>query len=66
MGSRQTLRGSNDNFPLLFFIFKVLPKGLRDEEVERGNIKRPPVPHIPPADPIGDMLKNLLGPKITR
>jgi len=32
---------------------KALPKGLRDEEVERGKIKRPPVPYIPPVDPNG-------------
>ena len=30
---------------------KALPKGLRDEDVERGGIKRPPVPYIPPVDP---------------
>ena len=31
---------------------KVLPKGLWDEDVERGRIKRPPVPYIPLVDPI--------------
>ena len=30
---------------------KALPKGLRDEEVERGEIRRPPIPYIPPEDP---------------
>ena len=33
---------------------KALPKGLKDEEVERGKIKRPPVPYIPLVDPIMD------------
>ena len=36
---------------------KVLPKGLQDEDVERGRIKRPPVPYIPPVDPIQDAVE---------
>ena len=36
---------------------KALPKGLHDEDVERGRIKRPPVPYIPPADPIQDAVE---------
>ena len=27
---------------------KALPKGLKDEEVKRGKIRRPPIPYIPP------------------
>ena len=42
---------------------KALPKGLQDEEVERGKIKRPPVPYIPPADPILDTVESKLGTK---
>ena len=42
---------------------KVLPKGLQEEEVERGNIKRPPVPYIPPVDPIHDAVEGKLGTK---
>ena len=41
----------------------MLPKGLQDEEVERGKIKRPPVPYIPPVDPILDAVKNKSGTK---
>ena len=37
---------------------KALPKGLRDEDVERGGIKRPPVPYVPPVDPIQDSVKS--------
>ena len=37
---------------------KWLPKGLQDEDVERGRIKRPPVPYIPPVDPIKDAAKS--------
>jgi len=36
---------------------KAPPKGLRDEDVERGRIKRPLVPYIPPADPIQGAVK---------
>jgi hypothetical protein len=31
---------------------KAFPKGLKDEEVERGRLRRPPIPYIPPEDPI--------------
>ena len=37
---------------------KVLPKGLQDEDVERGRIKRPPVPYIPLEGPIQDSAKS--------
>ena len=37
---------------------KLLPKGLRDEDVESGRIKRPPVPYIPPVDPVKDAVKS--------
>ena len=43
---------------------KALPKGLREEEVERGKIKRPPVPHIPLVDLILDDVESKLGTKI--
>ena len=36
---------------------KALPKGLQDEDVERGGITRPPIPYIPPVDPIQDTVK---------
>ena len=36
---------------------KWLPIGLLDADVERGRIKRPPVPYIPPVDPIKDAVK---------
>jgi hypothetical protein len=42
---------------------KALPKGLRDDEVVRGKIKRPPAPYIPPVDPILDTVENKLGTK---
>ena len=42
---------------------KALPKGLKNEEVKRGKIKRPPVPYIPLADPIGDAVKDSSGTK---
>ena len=40
---------------------KALPKGLRDEEVERGEIRRPLIPYIPPEDPILESVKKKLG-----
>jgi len=40
---------------------KALPKGLCKEEVERGKIKRPRVPYIPPVDPIGDAVESNSG-----
>ena len=42
---------------------KALTKGLLDEEVERGKIKQPPVPYIPPVDPIMDAIEVKLGNK---
>ena len=42
---------------------KALPKGLPEEEVERGKIKRPPVPYIPPVDPIRDSVESKSGTK---
>ena len=33
---------------------KTVPKGLRSQEVERGNCKPPPVPYIPVEDEVGD------------
>ena len=40
---------------------KALLKGPQDEEVERGKINRPPVPYIPPVDPILDTVENKSG-----
>ena len=37
---------------------KWLQKGLRYEDVERGRIKRPPVPYIPLVDPIQDAVES--------
>ena len=42
---------------------KALPKGLREEEVERGKIKRPSMPYIPPMDTIGDAVESKSGTK---
>jgi len=42
---------------------KALPKGLKDEEVERGKIRRPPIPYIPPEDPIQESVESKLGSK---
>ena len=41
----------------------MLQKGLRNEEVERIKIKRPPVPYIPVPDPIRDTVKDSAGTK---
>ena len=37
---------------------KALLKGLQDEDVERGRIKRPPVPYISPVDLIQDNVES--------
>jgi hypothetical protein len=42
---------------------KALPKGLKDEEVERGRIRRPPIPYIPPEDPIQESIEKIAGTK---
>ena len=42
---------------------KELSKRLKNEEVERGKIKRPPVPYIASAGPIGDAVKDSAGTK---
>ena len=42
---------------------KALLKGLRDEEVERGKIRRPPIPYIPPEDPIQESVEMKSGSK---
>ena len=36
---------------------KVLPKDLKDEEAERGRIRRPPIPYIPLEDPIQESVE---------
>jgi len=42
---------------------KAFPKGLRDEEVERVKIRRPPIPYIPTEDPIQESVDTKLGSK---
>ena len=42
---------------------KAFHKVLQDEEVERGKIRRPPIPYIPPEDPIQDSAEKKLGSK---
>ena len=37
---------------------KTVPKGLRKNEVERGNFKKPPIPYIPVEDEIGEKVKH--------
>ena len=37
---------------------KTVPKGLRSQEVERGNFKPPPVPYIPVEDEVGEKVNN--------
>ena len=39
------------------------PEGLRDEEVERRKIRRPPIPYIPTEDPIQESVEGKLGSK---
>ena len=41
----------------------MLTEGLQTEEVERGKIKRPPVPYNPVPDPIEDAVKDSAGTK---
>ena len=40
---------------------KAIPKGLKDQEVERGNLKRPPIPYIPMGDVVSDTVKKSKG-----
>ncbi len=42
---------------------KALPKGLKDEEVERVRVRRPPIPYIPPEDPIQESVEKISGTK---
>ena len=42
---------------------KAIPKGLKDQEVERGNLKQPPIPYIPMEDPVSDIVKKNSGKK---
>ena len=37
---------------------KMVPKGLRENEVERGNFKKPPILYIPVEDQIGEKVKS--------
>ena len=37
---------------------KTVPKGLRSQEVERGNFKPPPVPYIPVEDEVGEKVNS--------
>ena len=36
---------------------KAIPKGLKDHEVERGNIKQPPIPYNPLEDAVSNTVK---------
>ena len=42
---------------------KAIPKRLTDQEVERGNLKRPPIPNIPAEDQVSDTVKKNSGKK---
>ncbi len=42
---------------------KALPKDLKDEEVERGKVRRPPIPYIPLEDPIQEIVEKISGTK---
>jgi hypothetical protein len=42
---------------------KAIQKVVREEDVERGEIKRPPLPYIPPVDLIKDAVEGKLGTK---
>ena len=42
---------------------KAFPKGLKDEEVESGRLRRPPIPYIPPEDPIQETVEKISGTK---
>ena len=42
---------------------KALLKGLKDEEVDRGRIRRPPIPYIPLEDPIQESVEKIAGMK---
>ena len=37
---------------------KTVPKGLRENKVERGNFKKLPIPYIPVNDEIGEKVKS--------
>ena len=37
---------------------KMVPKGIREQEVERGHTKKPPIPYIPVDDKIGNKVKS--------
>ena len=45
---------------------KALPKGLKDEEVVGGRIRRPPIPYIPLKDPIQESIEKISGKKVSR
>ena len=42
---------------------KALPNDLKDEQVERGKVRRPPIPYIPPEDPIQETIEKISGTK---
>ena len=42
---------------------KAIPKGLKDHEVKRGNLKRPPIPYTPVEDAVSDTVKKHSGNK---
>ena len=42
---------------------KAILKGLNNEKVERGKVRRPPIPYIPPEDPIQESVEKILRTK---
>ena len=40
---------------------KLVPKGLRNQEVERDCSRRPPIPYIPAEDKIGEQVNKVAG-----
>ena len=45
---------------------KANPKGLKDQEVERGSVKkRPPIPYVPVVDEVQDALNKSKGKEAT-
>jgi hypothetical protein len=42
---------------------KALPKDLKDEQVERGKVRRPQIPYVPLEDPIQETVEKISGTK---
>ena len=43
---------------------KLVPKGLRNQEVERACSRRPPIPYIPVKDKIGEQVNKVAGSQV--